>query len=101
MKDVPAIIADIIRSRRGERMHAQALDAEIDRFVAEYEAEKTVIDVAHRQALIEAHGERERAKLWRAYKKRICVLQDKVLADVEANSVSVLHDVMPAVMLAH
>lgn len=101
MKDVAAIIADAVRVHRGERMHAQALDVEIDRYVSEYEAEKSVMDIAHREALAAAKNEAERRRLWKAYDHRIYALQDKVLADIEAHSVTVLHEVMPAVVPAH
>lgn len=98
MKD---IIAEAVRAHQGERMHAQALDAEIERYVSEYEAEKSVMDLAHRETLVAAKSEAERKRLWRAYEKRIAALQAKVLEDVAANSVTVLHETMPALMLAH
>lgn len=94
------LIASIVHTQERQRERSSALDGEIDKFTADYEREKTVIDREFRALLAAVpEGDAETTdRLWAEYGVRIRALQKKLLDEVRQTSTTVLHDVMLAVM---
>lgn len=94
------LIASIVHTQERQRRHSAELDREIDRFTADYEREKSVIDLEFRATLAKVPEDdaAERDRLWAEYGTRIRALQAKLLEEVRTTSTTVLHDVIMAVM---
>ena len=67
-------------------------DAEMDKFIALYEAEKTAIDNAFRSALARTADETEKEEMWRNYRERIRALQERTTERVRAESSTALRE---------
>ncbi|MEY4744200.1 MAG: hypothetical protein RL272_145 [Candidatus Parcubacteria bacterium] len=92
------LIAAIVRTQEHQRASGAGLDDEINKFTAEYEKEKSVIDFALRTALAKAKDDAARSLLWEEYGVTIRELQAKLVAEVKSTSTTVLHDVILAVV---
>lgn len=94
------LIAAIVRTQERQREHTTELDREIDKYTADYEREKVVIDREFRAALaaVPKDDAATRDRMWEEYGTRIRALQRKLLEEVRQTSTTVLHDVMLAVM---
>jgi len=90
------LIAAIVRSRGDQQRYTSGLDDEINRFTIEYEKEKTVLDRQFRDELLKAGRGPAQQKLWDGYKRKIGVLQSRLLKEVRRTSTTILHDVVMA-----
>lgn len=94
------LIASIVHTQERQRARSFELDREIDKYTADYEREKVVIDREFR-AMLAAVPEDDAAtrdRMWAEYGARIRALQKRLLDEVRQTSTTVLHDVMLAVM---
>jgi hypothetical protein len=87
------LIEALSRREAMQKHSIRKFDEELDRFTAEYEAEKTRMDAEFRETLARAGSEEEKERLWAEYRRRIHALQARVVEDVRRQSTTVLHDV--------
>jgi hypothetical protein len=94
------LIASIVHTQEQQHVRSFELDREIDKYTADYEREKVVIDREFRAMLaaVPEADAAEKDRLWAEYGVRIRALQKKLLEEVRQTSTTVLHDVMLAVM---
>ncbi len=90
------LIAAIVRSQADQRRFSQALDSEIDRYTAEYEKEKSVLDRRFREELSRVADAASKKKKWGSYERQIRQLQSRFVKEVRDTSTTVLHDVILA-----
>lgn len=90
------LVASIVARAKLQSDADGNIDREVQRFSAEYEAEKSRIDREMWDLLktVPAEEEARRKELWRDYERRIDELQTRLLQSVRSSSATVLKDVI-------
>jgi hypothetical protein len=93
------LIAALEERKRIELLYKSRLDAEVERYLDEYETEKHTLDLQMREDLTKCAklGDAEAKALWDEYYRHIANLQEKLLANVRRTSKNVICQAATAV----
>ena len=90
------LIERLVHAEAMQQQYLKTVDEEINKYTAEYEKEKTVIDKEFRKTLLAADAAADTGmtdRLWAEYREKIAALQAKLLDEMKNESTTILHDV--------